>query len=149
MWRLLFGNKSKLRSQRRVCCFHFGRCGSTVFANMIASHRNVDWRGEIFHDLHESKTKVEPWGLLDGIIDESTRTILGFETKFQHLDQNAVDLPMAEFLYRLERRKFSHFIILKRKNYLRQAISVVRGQATKTWHFRKSTPQPEFTPVYA
>lgn len=146
MWWSIFQKKPK--AQKRLCCFHFGRCGSKLIANMVGSHPDVDWKGELFHDLHESQDQVEnPWASFDESISHSRHPIVGFEAKFQHLDSNGLNLPLPEFIYRLKKRNFSHFIVLKRKNYLRQAISVARGQASQRWHFANSQPEPEFTAV--
>ena len=133
--------KRLLFRQRRgigICCFHFGRCGSTLLGNMLASRPDLDWKGEVFHGLHENNIPLQPhtnpFEFLDFHWKHSPNHHFGIETKFQHLDSNGLDIELGSFLSGLKNIGFRKIIILKRKNYLRQAISVARGQLTKNWH---------------
>ncbi len=134
----------------RCCCFHFGRCGSTLLGNMVGDHPDVDWAGEVFHALHENTVDAielaDPFQWLHGPIRNSKCKSFGFETKFQHLDSNGLDLTFDEYLTLLKSLNFDRFIILKRRNYLRQAVSVARGQLTKTWHVTQEMKRPVFAP---
>lgn len=137
--------------QTRVCCFHFGRCGSTLLGNMLNAHSQLNWKSEIFHSLHEnsrSNTKnADGIEILNSILEESaTKKHLGIETKFQHLDSNGLDMELEDFLSLLGQLNFTKFIVLSRRNYLRQAISVARGQMTKTWHVTSSGELPDDSP---
>lgn len=118
---------------------------------MLNSHPNIAWKSELFHPLHENTISIEdgdePFSLLTGPLGDCRSRVFGFETKFQHLDENGLNVGLNEYLEGLQQLGFNKFILLERKNYLRQAISVARGQLTKTWHVSYSDEKPEF-PVF-
>ena len=128
----------------RTCCFHFGRCGSTLLGNLLNARAEIDWQGELLHPLHEKTADApsydNPLDLITGPIQQSKQPIFGFEAKFQHMDDNGLDLPFGVFVDTLISNGFEKFIVLKRQNYLRQAISVARGQVTGQWHQKKGQP---------
>ena len=129
---------SKRKPATRCCCFHFGRCGSTLLGNMLAAHPEVDWRGELLHPLHEKTDQLppvdQPTELITAPMNASRRPVFGFEAKFQHLDGNGLRMSLGRFVDFLVDNGFEKFVVLKRQNYLRQAISVARGQQTGNWH---------------
>ena len=130
----------------RACCFHFGRCGSTLLGNMLAAHPQMEWKGEVFHAFHERadrSTAVKPFQTLEQLIAHSKHPHFGFETKFQHLDSNGLNLSLESYLSELKKLGFGKLIILRRQNLLRQAISVARGQATQKWHVSSKKQKPE------
>ncbi len=134
----------------RACCFHFGRCGSTVLGNMLNSVPNMQWAGEIFHELHESELNATPMDAIAHLrsnIPQNNKVAFGFETKFQHLDANGLNVRFVDYVDQLTELGFLKFVFLKRRNYLRQAISVARGQQTKTWHVSADAEKPNFDPV--
>ena len=108
-----FRQKSVGDQEALVCCFHFGRCGSTLLGEMAVSHGSIDWQGELFHELHEGQDKSNPWKHLTGPISTSEKPIFGFETKFQHLDVNGLNVPLNQYIEDLEELGFSKFIVLK------------------------------------
>lgn len=131
------------QSTVRACCFHFGRCGSTLLANMAASHPKIAWHGEVLHEYHQSKSKTgDPWRLIFRPLEDCRFRVFGFETKFQHLDQNGLDIGFADFIQRLREHDFEKFIILRRENMLRQVVSIARGRQTGQWHFKTTDNRP-------
>ncbi|MEE2639114.1 MAG: hypothetical protein VX768_00685 [Planctomycetota bacterium] len=145
----LFSSQHRQGKTGRCCCFHFGRCGSTLLGNMLDRHSKISWGGELFHALHEPaqpdtaiRGPEDALSLLDQALQHCRSPWYGFETKFQHLDPNGLNKGLEEFIAHLRERGFHYFILLKRKNYLRQAISVARGQQTRQWHFQTGTPSP-------
>lgn len=136
----------------RCCCFHFGRCGSTLLGNMLNSHPDLEWHSELFHHYHESREasdRVEdPWDLLLTPLSQSSKRHFGFELKFQHLNKGGLDLSIGQAIDRLLELDFHHFVVLRRENYLRQAVSVARGQQTQTWHVKTDASLPKFAPVH-
>lgn len=137
-------------NQIRICCFHFGRCGSTLLGNMLAGHPQLDWKGEIFHAFHERENRdevIEPFSVIQGLLAESSFRNFGFETKFQHLDCNGLNVELEAYVSSLKDLGFEKLMIIVRRNYLRQAISVARGQATGEWHVSSTDPKPEFRPI--
>lgn len=118
---------------------------------MLNSHPNIEWKSELFHPLHEKAISLDelndPFELLVSPLEQCRSRVFGFETKFQHLDENGLDIELPKYLEKLQNLGFDKFILLERKNYLRQAISVARGQLTKTWHLSRGEKKPEF-PVF-
>lgn len=113
---------------------------------MLNEHSWINWRSELFHDLHENDQGPDKADRaieqLHAEIRNSRSTVFGFETKFQHLDENGLDLSLEAFIEQLTRSGFRHFMMLRRRNYLRQAISVARGQQTQAWHFQTGKRPP-------
>ncbi len=116
---------------------------------MLNAHPELDWKSEVFHSFHESTESQpsgqDPFEILHRSIRDSESLHYGFETKFQHLDSNGLDIDFAGFLAKLQELGFQKYILLERKNYLRQAISVARGQLTKIWHVSQDQAEPLFS----
>jgi LPS sulfotransferase NodH len=145
-------NDATRRRKIRCCTFHFGRCGSTVLGNLLNAHSQIEWQSELFHEFHERvavvKNREEPIEHLENLIAVSPAPVFGFECKFQHLDSNGLDLAFEQFVDQLLILGFNRFIVLNRKNYLRQAISVARGQATRNWHLPIKQATPPTNRIY-
>lgn len=117
--------------------------------NMLNGHPNLDWQSEVFHSFHESpkadRNGDDPFQILQDSISRSKKRAYGFETKFQHLDSNGLKMGLSGYLTKLREMGFEKFILLERKNYVRQAISVARGQMTQTWHVTEGREKPQFS----
>lgn len=135
----------------RVVMLHTGRCGSTVLADMLHQHGDIYWAGEVFARMTERHRDIAPGPeALAAVIRKSRRagrytgkTFFGFELKYlpqQHIRQDYLALTLEDCLARLRRLRFTRFIVLRRENYLRQAISVQIGRQQRRWH-AKSTPE--------
>jgi LPS sulfotransferase NodH len=139
-------SRGKTKASARCCCFHFGRCGSTLLGNLLNARAEIDWQGELLHPFHEKEVSVsgvnDPLELITKPLQQSKQPVFGFEAKFQHLDDNGLNLPLGIFVDTLISNGFEKFIVLKRQNYLRQAISVARGQASGLWHQKRGQPKP-------
>jgi hypothetical protein len=118
---------------------------------MLATHPDVEWCGEVFHPLFAKPNELEwvkqPVDLLTHPLKNSKSKLFGFETKFQHLGPRGLNSDLDDFLKQLVELRFDKFILLKRRNYLRQAISVARGRSSGQWHYSSDQPQPDFSPV--
>ncbi|MCM2369210.1 hypothetical protein [Aporhodopirellula aestuarii] len=140
-----------VRPRSRICCFHFGRCGSTLLGNMLGNHPHLEWAGELFHAHHvrtDRSNELDPYHLLQNRIKTSQFRSFGFETKFQHLDFNGLNIELTSFLESLLSLGFNKFVLLKRQNYLRQAISVRKGQISGIWHADPSAAIRNSSPVF-
>ncbi|MEG3765203.1 hypothetical protein [Alteromonas sp. 14N.309.X.WAT.G.H12] len=134
---------------QNIAMFHTGRCGSTVLGKLLKQNSNIHWDGEIFEGLMcENRTSL-PSTTLKNAIDYSRNkkrsSIYGFETKYlpqQHLSTSCLNLSLEDYIKRLQDLNFNRFIILKRENYLRRAISSYVGRQSGTWHSNKNTEQP-------
>lgn len=118
---------------------------------MLNAHTQIEWRGELFHPLINKPDQLDwistPLDLLTHPLNDSPSHVFGFETKFQQLGRNGLDLEFNTFVDRLNELGFDKFILLKRNNYLRQAISVARGRQTGQWHYSRDQPKPQFEPL--
>lgn len=123
--------------------FHYGRCGSTVVTDLVGQHPDVFWDGEVFQEmfrgrLPEQRLTRHPSRLLRLRRLRAGHRFYGFETKFHpayHLGAAVLDMEPAELVERLERLGFENFIVLERRNYLRQQISEEVGRRRgRVWH---------------
>jgi hypothetical protein len=133
------------RSQRRgpVAMLHYGRCGSSVLADLIGRHPRVYWDEEVFRRMLrktclEARFIGDPFRLLRVRMMRAAGRCYGFETKcHEAYDLGAPMLNMSiERLLDIliEEMGYRRFIVLKRRNYLRQQISVEVGRQVKRWH---------------
>jgi len=112
----------------RVAMFHSGRCGSTVLADLLDQHSRFFWDGEIL--------KIPRWkrpGNIRRFLELSlflTPTkFYGFETKFSHVGFHGFSL--SNYVAMLDEVGFNKFVVVRRKNFLRQVLSSKIGRATK------------------
>lgn len=151
----------KLKNKRfriaNIVMFHFGRCGSTVLAKTLEQNSNIAWGHEILqnipfnkHLLHKSENKVsEIEGFIQARMYRSKSAYYGFDTKAMpelDLNQRCAGIELNELVQILTQNNFSHYLILKRNNYLRRTISVLVGMKRKKWHSESRTLLP--TKVY-
>jgi len=103
-----------------VAMFHTGRCGSTVLAHMLQQNSRLLWDEECLRpplwprggDIGAYLALGRRW---------SGKRLPGIEVKPYHARYHGYAL--AEFTAMLESAGFSHFIILRRRNLLRQVVS--------------------------
>jgi len=114
--------------------FHIGRSGSTVLGNLLGQHSKIFWDGELYERLFRSyerqgfkvedqDVEVDPVRVLRKRMHRAGSRFYGCEIKFFHLTLLRTNL--ADYVTHLHRLGFSHFIVLKRKNYLRVIVSAV------------------------
>lgn len=138
-------NRIRNKPSRRlnVAMFHSGRCGSTVLGNVLNQHSQIRWADEVFEVPHYKKLIAEGLSPLDAIdcsMYSSATPIYGFETKALrqlHLRPEFLDMTLAEYVAWLERRGFSKFITLNRKNYLRRVVSAIGLREKGVTHVRQ------------
>jgi hypothetical protein len=130
-----------------VASFHLGRSGSRLLGDLLKQHPRVIWEGELFSP-----------GRLDGIaarwpvltrdrmsilklrMQMAGRRCYGFETQPTQVEYMKMSLP--EYVERLERIGFSHFVILERKNHLRRIVSMMVARSTSQWHLKPTESPP-------
>lgn len=119
-----------------VVMFHVGRCGSSVLADMLSQHSDVQWHGEVYESkLSDRKAGLTP--VLSGLYCRSR--VVGWEIKFlsaQHLKDIGMNLP--SLIDELTRAGIQHFIVLRRENTLRRMVSHVVSQKTRVYQQRRS-----------
>jgi hypothetical protein len=128
-----------------VAMFHTGRCGSTVLGNLLNQNPEISWTGEVFANMHKryekySWRKEKPLKILEILMYSRECPYFGFETKSmkeQHLRPQWIDMNLIDYIDALCKLGFKHFIILKRRNYLRRVMSATVGFKSGIWHQKK------------
>ena len=124
-----------------VAMFHFGRCGSSVLAGMLARTPGLHWDHEVFaghallarahargDDTAWSRSRhfpLAPLPYLRRRMRWAGRARYGFETKFHHIRANG--LTLEGYLAALRALGFTRFVLLRRRNLLRVVLSSLRA----------------------
>jgi hypothetical protein len=137
--------------------FHIGRSGSTVVADLLAQHAEMQWGREIYtEETNSRKAAMKTIGAgADQLLDDPVRVLeqrlagarkpwYGFEVKFYHLRR--LHFGLGDFIDALDRLGFDKQIVLVRHNFLRKIVSSVIASRTGVWHLRaegeRTLPQP-------
>lgn len=128
-----------------IAMFHFGRCGSTVLAELLKQHPDIHWDGEIYERMRQKKLlpmaiTSEPMKILQIMKTWHRCKFYGFETKTypeEHFREDLLNTNFKDYLEELKNLDFNYFIVLKRNNYLRQIVSLYIGWKTNSWHLKK------------
>jgi len=139
-----------------VAMFHIGRCGSTVLAKMLDTHKSLNWDDETFNDSYKDLlTDLKMDGpqhvrdVLSRKMKDSQTKFFGFETKYlayQHLSPERLEMSVPDYMGLLKDLGFQRFILLHRKNLLRRLISGLNAKQTNVWHIteeQKERPRLE------
>lgn len=139
----LLGTASRMPFFRgaHAVMFHLGRCGSSVLGDLLNQHPRVFWDGEVYRRMkynlyRELHITRDPRTLLRLRMLRAGRRLYGFEMKFlptQHLVPQAANMSLPDFIAFLEDFGYDRFMVLKRKNYLRQTVSKQVGTQTGKW----------------
>ncbi len=141
-------------ARKRAVMFHIGRSGSTVVADLLAQHPEMQWDREIYTEegnlrkaalekagAGTDRILYDPIRVLERHLAGARRPWYGFEVKFYHLRR--VDFSLADFVEELERRGFGKDIVLVRRNFLRTIVSGMIASRTGTWHLRADRERAE------
>ena len=139
--RIIYNPPIPFRSPVKIVMFHTGRCGSTVLANLISQNRYIFWDAELFEKIEKNiiykiYMTTDPMKILRMRMIHARR-FYGFETKLQEKQEyefSQINMDLKSYLRQLSRMGFDRFIILDRKNYLRQIVSGAIGFKTMKWH---------------
>ena len=114
-----------------IAMFHIGRSGSTVLGDLLNQSPKILWDGEVYHSYVDwggqkairkgQDPSIDPVKLLQAQKIKARRRYYGFEVKFYHLDRTSISL--SDYIQQISELGVSHFIVLKRKNYLRKIVS--------------------------
>ena len=130
-----------------IMMLHEGRCGSTVVGNLLSQNPNIHWASELYEPMF-AKWKEEnqqefaylakepivenPIELLKNSMNETTKPYYGFVIKpsqFFLVNSSATKFLNQSFLL-----NFTYFILIRRKNGLRQIVSGQVARKKNTWH---------------
>lgn len=122
-----------------VCMLHTGRCGSSVLAGLLGQHKRVYWDSEVhfkrWHDSGGDETPYDPAAFVSKRRLMAGGRYYGFEVKFEdHLDPRWLGLSFARYVERIDPIGVTHWILLERKNHLRQVVSVLQAEARGGHH---------------
>ena len=120
--------------RRNVVMLHCGRCGSTVLADLLAQHFELDWDGEIFTETHRFPPHENPISFLLQCVGDSMSSMYGIEIKSRQDEIHRIDL---DFLFALlDELAFSKTVFLRRRNLVRRLVSSDIAATTNQWHAR-------------
>jgi hypothetical protein len=125
---------------RKIAMFHTGRCGSTVLANLISQNPMIFWDGEVYEKA--CRSRILKWHQTADIIQWANLRsyfagrFYGFEIKLNtdgHGNYRQIKSDLSQFIKQLLDADFKNFIVLSRRNYLRQIVSGAVGYQTQKW----------------
>ena len=140
---------------------HNGRCGSTVVGDLLAQNPNMHWASELYEPII-AKWKEEtqqqfaylaketivknPMEVLKNSMNETTKPYYGVVFKPFHFTISGSSA--TEFLNQSFLLNFTYFILIRRKNHLRQIVSDKVARKKNIWHiekkeFNKTIKKPE------
>ena len=119
--------------------FHRGRSGSTVLGGMLDQHPHVYWDREVFNrSLRRPSSLDDPFRFLARRMARAGSSYYGFEMKPIHL--KTLHIVIDDFLRALEELRFTHFIVLERRNYLRRLLSGMIADKSNVYHRTPKDP---------
>lgn len=140
---------SRIFRNKNIAMFHIGRCGSTVVGNMLNSHPDIAWGGELFEEIMAVDRRLENASDVKNIISNNCysniKKYYGFETKYMpqtHLSADCINMSLKSYIDLLCELTFTKFIVLHRRNYLRRAVSGEVGRKRGEWHSEKDVKNP-------
>ncbi len=137
-------NKNKVEKIRKgnIFMLHTGRVGSTVLADLLNQHSKISWDGEFYPKQKKRYLKFiynDPIDFLKIKMNQKVSEFYGFElkcSKNQLYTAHSINLDLDVFLDRIKELNFNNFILLERKNYLKQFISLYFARKTKIHHIK-------------
>ncbi len=139
LWRKFRNRKGRTGN---IVMFHTARCGSTVLGDLLNRHPDIIWAGEIFN--RNVSRYIKPDWKTDPIrktiewqVYRSRTSYFGFETTImpsQQLRPGCIGMTIDDYVKLLHDTGISHFIILKRENYLRRAVSAQIARERDKYH---------------
>ena len=111
---------------------HFGRCGSTVLANLLRQNESIFWDSEVLQrhkerKLPEKALTTDPRRVMKLRYFRAGARNYGVELKplpFMHLSRDQLHMNVEEFFPYVEKMGFNRIIFLQRRHYLRKLTSL-------------------------
>lgn len=137
------------RARELSVLFHIGRCGSTVLAELLDQHPRLLWDGDLFNVPQPGRLPAvlerrrwrwtssrhhphAPLRFLEGAMVARGVSHYGFEIRLPNLEREGLELE--RFVRAAEGLGVSRFMVLERKNKLRQLLSLATAKETGRWH---------------
>lgn len=128
------------KTRKKVFMMHTGRVGSTVVADLLNQHPKVHWDGEIYpkrRDYYKNSLTKDSIDFLKFKMRQQRKPVYGFELKSANAQMTrpqSVNYDLKSFIRQIEKIGFEYFILIERKNYLRQYISLHKARESKIHH---------------
>lgn len=112
---------------------------------MLNEHPDICWDGEILkerkrEDYRQLHQAFDFKALIQAHERRCLKSCFGFEMKYVHIRE--LGITKSQFLNALNALHFTHFIVLTRRNHLRQHVSGSIAQITGQYHVgRRKTPE--------
>lgn len=117
-----------------ILMLHYGRCGSTVVADMLAQHSRIRWDREIYTPRRRLwHPDTNPLTVLRSRM-ALAEDVYGFE--FKPAQSAHIRINLRDFLALLSEVGVTKLVYLHRENLLRRFISHEVSVATDRWHTR-------------
>lgn len=136
-----------------VAFLHPGRCGSTVVGTMFGRRPDAVWDGELFEPSRRDKVPEagqgrEPAEVIQ--IRRRQRADLAYAFAFKYTPSHhlgLLGLTMRDLLTMLEEAGVDHYVVVRRRNYLRRVVSGAVGRERGAFHQRRDAGPVELTRV--
>lgn len=129
-----------------LAMIHTGRCGSSVVGRMLENNDSIEWDGEFFIHFDEGNVNlkrffkaINPIYMIWIKRIKSNHNFFGFETRPHEaydLSSRKANMKAEKYIDKLKRMGIKKFIILKRKNYLKQIISGVKARKSNNFYIK-------------
>lgn len=138
---------AKSKRKGNILMLHNGRVGSTVLADLLNQHSKIHWDGELYieQDKYTDRIFQDPLRFLEIKMNQFATEYYGFELKAmknQH-PKRFLKMDLEKYITEITNLNVTYFIILKRKNYLKQYISLTNARRKNIKHTNKIPDKTE------
>jgi len=129
-----------------IVILYSGRCGATVLGHQLHQHPEIGWGREFFDQVskkygHYAWIPDLPLKILEKAMYRRRCRFYGFETKaLEGEHPHCKNSTTSDYVHALMDLGFDHFVILRRNNYLKQALSSAIARQRKRWISRLDEP---------
>jgi len=134
---LLYGKSWSPCRKGNLVMLHTGRSGSSVVADLLGRHPAIHWDGELFN-YHLSVWRarprdrlVEAQRMIERRMNYFNVPYYGFEVLTSHLI--AGNIEKSRFMEALDTMGIGYYILLTRRNILRQIVSNLVARQRGRW----------------
>ena len=124
-----------------VALLYTGRCGATLIGHLLAQHPDINWGGELLNHAstrykHFAWQEKQPIKIIEQKMYQKPLSVYGFESKALqggHLRPNWVNMSTQAYMNSLIDVGFTQFVVIKRENYIKRAVSSLIAKKRKKW----------------
>ena len=138
---VLIGKFKTDNKHQKICLFAQGRTGSSLLVDLLNSHPQLTFEGELLNPNFKVGTsryrdaKILPLSFLEGKFQKS-KSHFGFKVKIYQLDQQYFVSNTAAFIHQLAKNNWK-IIYLWRANHFEHAMSNIVATENQLFHLKK------------